>query len=194
MNEDQKREIKLMNRIGLVVALVAILSAVFGIIMAYGNGNTAAVTGTLTVNTFCAFTTNVAGVTFSSGVAQYAGTFVPPDNTIGTSNTVNVINTGVTNSNILVSGTDCSWVTGSVSNTIWATKTHSYFVIPANVYTLTNALQGNEIQLSTSTSDTGEVVSNTLNSNGNTLYLGVGVPSGIAPATYTQTIDVLSSC
>lgn len=186
---------KLKNHIELIIAITAILSATFGLLLAYGAGNTQQVTGTLTVSTLCSFTTNTNGGIAFYGNTLYNGNFIPGTNSLGNANTMNIINTGSVSSNLLVSGSN--WINGGnlffVQNTIYSKTSNTYYA--GNVYSIGNVLSGNEIYLTGATSDTGIVISNTANPAGVPVYLGVAVPSGVvATGAYTQTINVISSC
>lgn len=152
----------------------------------FGAGGTDTVTGTLTVNHYCSFTTNVdsTGVNFGGAAGLNPGT-----NTIGTSNAIAVTDTGNLASNILVSGSN--WNSGSqnfhVTNTIWSATSNSAF----NPGSVIGSLETNEIYLTGTSTDT-QIPVNTVSAN--YIYLGVSVPAGQAPGTYSQTINVISSC
>jgi hypothetical protein len=170
-----------------VFALAAVLTLGIGalhIAYTYAAGGTDAVTGTLVVNHYCSFTTNVdgSGITFAG-----AAGLNPASNTIGTVNTVAVTDTGNLGSNILVSGSNWNFASNSfnVANTIVSAAANALFT-PSSA-----PGESNEIRLSGTSVDTLVNV-NTLAAN--SVWFGVGVPAGQVPGTYTQTINVISSC
>ena len=142
--------------------------------IAYAAGNTVAITGSVTINHYCAFTTNTAAIVFGGSTGLNPGS-----NTGTMANTISVTDTGNLNSNILTSGT--TWTFGS--NTFGVSNTE-YSASAATSY-------GSGTALSASSTDTNIPV-NTVSAN--TISYGLGVPNGQAPGTYTQTIDVISSC
>ena len=183
---------KLTNReleqhILLVFALVGVLTLAVGMYRVFAAGGTDAVTGTLTVNHYCVFTTNtdVSGITFAGAAGLNPGT-----NTIGTVNTIAVTDTGNLASNILTSGSNWNYNanTFNVQNTIWSPGANTLFS-PGTV--ASNSAVDNEVYLTGTTSDT-HIPVNTVGAN--SIWYGVAVPAGQAPGTYTQTINVISSC
>lgn len=160
----------MINKKSLVILSFAILFSSLGVKYYYAVGNTAQVTGTVLVNTACVFSTNSAAINF--------GALNPGTNTVGTPNTILVTNIGNTNSNILVSGSN--WNNGgqnfNVANTVYNSVTTTTFP---------------SIRLSGSSTDTLIPV-NTV--SGNTIFFGLGIPAAQASGTYSQTINVISSC
>ncbi|MGI0100572.1 MAG: hypothetical protein ACREBH_02535 [Candidatus Micrarchaeaceae archaeon] len=171
----------------MAVFLVLMYAGVLSTYVVFGaGGGTDAVTGKLTVNHYCSFTTNVdaAGITFGG-----LGGLNPGTNTIGTTNVITVTDTGNLASNILVSGSNWNYNSNSfdVENTVWSATTNTAFS-PSSVI---GSLETNEIYLTVISTDTNIPV-NTLSSN--SIFFGVAVPAGQSPGTYTQTINVISSC
>ena len=180
---------KSISRLGLV-SILAILVATVLAPLSLGAGGTSTVTGQVTVNNACAFTENVAGVTYGG-----AGGMTEGANTLANSNSVAVTDTGDASSNILINGASTTWSSGGnnfyVENTIYSSASHSYFVYPANTYSAANAANGNVIAL-TGVQQDSMITVNTVSAN--TFFTGLNIPLNQAAGTYTITIDITSSC
>ena len=152
------------------LSILSILAFLIGNVFASG-GNTNAISATVTVNNYCAFVTSNTAINF--------GSMNPGTTTATTANGITVTDTGNIGSNILTSGN--SWVYNSnsfgVQNTVWSGSSSTAYA-SATPLTITST-------------DTGIVVTTTAP---NTIYYGLGIPAGQAPGTYSQTIDVISSC
>ena len=161
-----------MNKKSALVPII-IASVFFGSIagLLFAGGGTDAVTASVTINNYCSFTVSNSAINF--------GSMNPGANTVTTANAITVTDTGNIGSNILTSGS--SWVFNSntfgVTNTVWSTSS-------STAYASANLLTG-------STVDTKMIVTT---ATPNTIYYGLGIPAGQAPGTYSQTIDVISSC
>ena len=137
-----------------------------------GVGGTDAVTASVTINNYCTFTVSNTAINF--------GSMNPGTTTATTANgVVTVTDTGNVGSNILTSGT--TWTFGSntfgVQNTVWSPSS-------TTAYASANVLTGSAV-------NTNIIVTTTAT---NTIYYGLGIPAGQAPGTYSQTIDVISTC
>ena len=154
-----------------VLFTASILVWLAGNAFASGGGNTNAISATVTVNNYCAFVTSNTAINF--------GSMNPGTTTATTANGITVTDTGNIGSNILTSGN--SWVYNSnsfgVQNTVWSASSSTAYA-SATPLTITST-------------DTGIIVTTTAT---NTIYYGLGIPAGQAPGTYSQTIDVISSC
>jgi hypothetical protein len=152
--------------------------------IAYGGGGTDAIAGTLLINHYCVFSTNVdtGGIAFGGSTG-----FNPGTNTIGTVNSIGVTNSGNLASNILTSGSNWNYLSNSfyVTNTVWSGTANSVW---SPVIILGGA---NEIRLTGASVDT-RVTVNSISPN--SIWLGVSIPAGQAPGIYTQTINVISNC
>ena len=121
-------------------------------------------------------------------------------NTIGTGytnvNSVNVLNTGVTPSNIYLSGTSWTYSTYTfgAQNTIWSSggnaiqATNSQWSPQSTWVAVGNV----EVRLASSSTDTLIYVSNTVGQN--TIAFGVAVPSTATSGGYSQTVSFTNSC
>lgn len=162
----------MVNKRSILVPIV-ITGVFFGSIIGilFAGGNTDAVTASVTINNYCSFTVSNTAINF--------GSMNPGANTITTANDITVTDTGNIGSNILTSGN--SWTFGSnsfgVQNTVWSASS-------STTYGAATPLTGSSV-------DTHIVVAN---SASNSIYYGLGIPAGQAPGTYSQTIDVISSC
>ena len=157
-----------------VLVPIIIAGVFFGSIagLLFAGGGTDAVTASVTINNYCTFTVSNTAINF--------GSMNPGTTTATTANgVVTVTDTGNIGSNILTSGT--SWAFNSntfgVTNTVWSPSS-------STVYASANLLTGSSF-------DTKIVVTTTAT---NTIYYGLGIPAGQAPGTYSQTIDVISTC
>ncbi len=129
--------------------------------------------GTLTIvsgSNTCSFTTSNSVINFG---------LINPGNVIATQNAILITNTGNTPSNVLLSGN--SWAFGTntfgVTNTVWSWSINVPY-ITANA--LTSTEYDTEVTLGAS--------------NSKDIYFGIGIPAGEAPGTYSQTINIISSC
>ena len=163
----------MVNKKSLLVPII-IAGVFFGSIagLLFAGGGTDAVTASVTINNYCTFTVSNTAINF--------GSMNPGTTTATTANgVVTVTDTGNIGSNILTSGN--SWVYNSnsfgVQNTVWSGSSSTAYA-SATPLTITST-------------DTGIVVTTTAP---NTIYYGLGIPAGQAPGTYSQTIDVISSC
>ena len=170
------------------VVIMFLLSPIIG-----AGGGTSTVAGSVTVQNACAFTTDNSAITYggSTGLTPYPSAA----NTLANGNFLKVTDTGDATSNILINGASSTWASGGnnfgVTNTVYASASHSYFVYPANTWSTANAANGNVIALTSVQEDTTIPV-NTLSPN--TIYTGLQVPASQAGGTYTLTIDITSSC
>ena len=161
-----------MNKKSALVPII-IASVFFGSIagLLFAGGGTDAVTASVTINNYCSFTVSNSAINF--------GSMNPGANTVTTANAITVTDTGNIGSNILTSGT--TWTFGSntfgVQNTVWSPSS-------TTAYASANVLTGSAV-------NTNIIVTTTAT---NTIYYGLGIPAGQAPGTYSQTIDVISTC
>ena len=134
-------------------------------------GNTDAISASVTINNYCTFTVSNTAISF--------GSLNPGANTLTTSNTVTVTDTGNLGSNILTSGTSWTYASNNfgVQNTVWSASGSTAY--------------GSGTVLTLSSVDSKIVVTT---STANSIYYGLGVPAGQAPGTYSQTINIISSC
>ena len=112
----------LQMHIALLFGLVATVFIAVGIYQVFATGGTDAITGSLTVNHYCVFTTNVdsGGITFGGATGLN-----PASNTMGIVNTIAITDTGNLGSNILTSGSNWNYLSNSfnVGNSIWSSNT-----------------------------------------------------------------------
>ena len=118
----------------------------------------------------CTFTVSNTAINFGP---------INPGTDIATQNAILITNTGNTASNVLLDGSDWAFNsnTFSVTNTVWSWSS-------GVAYASANGL-------TSTTSDTRVTVGS---SNQKNIFFGVGTPSGQAPGTYSQTINIISSC
>ena len=157
-----------------IAALFAILAttSLLAVGVAHAYTNSSDITATVTVPSVCTVSLNTSTISFSS--------VSPGTDTGSTNQVVNVTNSGNAQAtNVTIKGT--AWSDGGsntmpVGQTEWGTSGFAY---------------GSGTALTTSDA----VVTNNLGAGSSVLiYFGVGVPSGQAAATYTQTITVTMNC
>ena len=137
----------------------------------YSTANTAQLLAATNVISGCSFATNTLSLNFGS---LYLGT-----NTIGTTRSVAVSDTGATPSNIFVSASNWDSPTGNsfgVSNTIYNSILQPYFVPPALSFTITDSL----------------IKVNTISAN--RITFGLALPITAKPDVYSQSINIISIC
>ena len=154
---------------------MAISSAIIGwmigsAMLVMAGGNSSPVTASVTINNYCAFTVGNTAINF--------GALNPGSNTIYSSNVITVTDSGNLGSNILTSGNSWTFASNTfgVTNTVWSSA---------------NVLYGSGTALTGTSADTAIVVTTSAT---NSIYFGLGVPAGQAPGTYSQTIEIISSC
>ena len=132
-------------------------------------------TNTITINTAsltCTFTASNSAINF--GTIDLGGA-------VATQNVITITNSGNSPSNILVSGTDWAYLANSfgVQNTVWY-NTYNH------AYASSTALTGSNVDTKI------DVIAGATN----TVYFGVGIPTSpsVVPATWTQTLSVVSNC
>ena len=174
MNKDMITSFfKRFSRVGAAILSIFTLLTSIGLVWAYTN--TSALSGSVTVNHYCAFAANVAGVNFGGVAGMNPGT-----NTGTMSNTIGVTDTGNLASNILTDGSG-SWTynanTFGVQNTVYSSSISTSY--------------GAGTVLTTSSTDTFIPVNT---ASANAISYGMAIPAGQAPGTYTLTINLISSC
>jgi hypothetical protein len=190
---------KNVSKLMLFVLCTALISAVL-IRFTQSGGGTQTVTGAVSVPNTCTFVTTNAAVNF--------GTINAGAHTVGTSgayNVITVVNTGGNPTNILVSGSNWNFNANQflVTNTIWTSSNSLISAYagansawnPIGTVSGTSVVSANvEIQLTGTSVDTLQTVSNTLS---NTIWFGVNVPAlqiGSGSGSYTQTVNIISNC
>ncbi len=150
------------------LSILAIFGLVAGIVLA--TGTTDLVSASVTINSYCSFTVSNTAIDFGS---------LFPGNTIPTDNVITVSDTGNIGSNILTSGSNWAFASNTfgVTNTVWSPTSGTTY---ASATPLTGTTTDTKIVVTTTTS--------------NDIYYGLGIPAGEAPGTYSQTINVISSC
>ena len=154
-----------------ILAVLAIIGVVIGAAKAYTSTDT--ITAQVTVPSICVVSLSTNSIDF--------GTVNAGADTGSANQQVNITNTGNTQAtSTTIKGTD--WSDGGVNsfavgNTEWSTSAFTY---------------GSGTDLTTTDAT---IPGGNLNPGSSlTLYFGVGVPSGQAAATYTQTITITMNC
>ena len=162
-----------------LILLFAVISSVALATVFYAGGNTSSVTASVTINNYCSFTTNVAGINFivSGG---------PGTNTGTETNTIAVTNTGNLATNILVAGAG-----GGANNGNWIYASNSFYVTNTVWDYTASTAYASANPLTTTSTDT-HIPVNTVSAN--TISFGLAIPAGQAPGTYSQTISIISTC
>ncbi|MDE1871664.1 MAG: hypothetical protein KGI06_05505 [Candidatus Micrarchaeota archaeon] len=178
--------------IGLVAVIASLVTALLAS-FAIGSGGTVTATGYINVRNSCNFAI--------SNTIVYFGTLDPGTNTIGTGasgvNVITITNTGGNPSNVEISGSNWNYNSNSfsVSNTAWSGIAANSLWSPSASSSKTGTANV-EVQLSGSTVDTLLETQNSLTQS-NSIWLGAAVPAaqiGSGASTYTQTINVISTC
>ena len=159
--------------IEVMMALTIIFAVLFVAPLLFAGGSTVSISGSVTVPNNCLFATDNSAITFGGASGVQTGT-----NTL-TANVIKVTDGGNYATNILVSGTDWTWASSSVSNTFYA-NTLNVGITDPRVARLSGASVDTKIPV------------NLISANA--IYFGVNVPTGTSPGTYTQTISIISSC
>ena len=167
MDQETKKGIR---AVGWIVAFVLLINIIPYIM---GFSNTINVTGSLTIATNCVFSVSNSAINF--------GSLISGTNTL-TQNAESVTNGGNAGSNILTSGSN--WIFSNngfyTQNTFYSNTLNGW---PGNTFVSV---------LTQSSTDTKILVGV---SGSNNIFYGANTPNTIAaPGTYTQTINVISSC
>ena len=198
------------SKIGLVAILATLITALLSmqalvtLQTKHSEGmltsTTATVNAVVIVFDTCSFSTSNTAINFN--------TIIPGTNTIGTgygntiaaiTNTIAVTNGGYNPSNVYLSGSNWNYFgtnTFLVTNTVWSGLSANQAWNP-----VANAISGGgnkytfqsntEVQLSAVQQDTLNSISN---GGSASFWFGVNVPSGQLGGTYSQTINVISTC
>lgn len=158
-----------------ILAMVSLVSIIFfGSGIAFGSSSNVA--ASVSISAVCY--TSVTPTTISFGTLS-TNTNVPTNVLVTDQD-----NGGNVASYLYISGND--WTAGSnsfgVSNTLWDPTTQATYVGTA---------------LSATSSNTAILIpapTVSVTTTSNSIYFGLGVPSGVAPGTYTQTITIQNSC
>ena len=154
-----------------IIAVFAVLAIAIGAAKAYTDSDT--ITATVSVPSVCTVSLDTNSIDFSS--------VSPGADTGNTNQQVTVTNGGNTQAtNTTIKGGN--WSDGGtnsflVGNTEWSTSAFTYGA-GTNLTSSDVAITGGDLNAGSSI----------------TLYFGVGVPSGQAAASYTQTITVTMNC
>ncbi|MDE1871663.1 MAG: hypothetical protein KGI06_05500 [Candidatus Micrarchaeota archaeon] len=173
------------SRMGMMMLIMYSLASGAAALLAVATSTP--VTATVIVPNTCDLVPSNSAVNFN--------TISPGTNSIGTSNAVTITDTGANPSNILLSGT--AWSSGAHNfdsgNTVYSAVASNSLWNPGSAKSTTANIE------TYFPNDNGVTQLDTLlyTSNGataNTIFLGLQIPAAQYGATYTQTIDVISSC
>lgn len=151
----------------LVFALTVGLASISGN-FAFANTVTSNIVASVNVPAVCGISLGASTINFGAIVP---GSNVPTANAI-TDNNIG----GDINANVLVSGTDWTYGSGTVGNTLYSPTSQATY---------------------TGTSLTGSLVPTSVwigAGAANSLYFGLGIPIGTLAGSYTQTITIENSC